>query len=59
VSYNGAAAGRGTSVAPSEDHQPPISKDQIMAEQMKRLRTRLVTLAVAVAPFAMVTTAIA
>jgi hypothetical protein len=30
-----------------------------MAEQMKRLRTRLVTLAVAVAPFAMVTTAIA
>jgi hypothetical protein len=42
-----------------DERQTPISKDQIMAEQMKRFRTRLVTLAVAVAPFAMVTTAIA
>jgi len=32
---------------------------KIMAEQMKRFRTRLVTLAVVIAPFAMVTTAIA
>jgi len=32
---------------------------KIMAEQMKRFRIRLVTLAVAIAPFAMVTTAIA
>ena len=59
VSYNGADAGRGTSVAPSKDRQTTISKDEIMAEQMKRFRNRLVTLAVIVAPFAMVTTAIA
>jgi hypothetical protein len=50
---------RGTAVAPSEVRQVTISKDQIMAKQLNRFRTRLVTLAVAVAPFAMVTTAIA
>jgi hypothetical protein len=50
---------RGISVAPSKVRQITFSKDQIMAEQLNRFRTRLVTLAVAVAPFAMVTTAIA
>ena len=60
VSYNGAAAGRGTSVAPLGVRQTThFQRIKIMAEQMKRFRTRLVTLAVVIAPFAMVTTAIA